>query len=336
MLRKKHHRHASTHKRRVEHNGLSAYLAHYLEWMKVKGFSEETLKRKDSAIRQFIQWCDERDLNDPRAITKPMLERYQRHLYYYRKADGNALAFSTQNVFMSAIKSWFKWLTQENYTPSNPASEVMVMKRPQKLPAVVLSVEEVETILYSVDSDTLEGVRDRAILEVLYSTGIRRKELCHLQVYDLDSTHRSLFVREGKGSKDRSIPIGQRAIDWVSRYQDKVRPQLLIDGNEQTLFLTSYGEAYTSSALGHLVRRLLDQAGLNKPGGCHLFRHAMATHMLDNGAELRYIQAILGHSNINTTTVYTHLAIETLKQVHAATHPAAPANTTVSGHGDVD
>ena len=321
-LRNKQQTHRTVQKLSIEHSGLYPYMAHYLDWLIVKGYSTETQRRKDSMIRQFIRWCDERELIDPRSITKPMLERYQRHLYYYRRPNGNPLAYSSQAAMFSAVKSWFKWMTKENYLPSNPASEVDGIKQGRKLPEVVLSVEEVQTILHSVPVSTVEGLRDRAILEVLYSTGIRRKELCNLVLSDIDTDRRSVFIREGKGRKDRCIPIGERALSWVLRYQEESRPKLVTRVTEQHLFMTSYGEPFTTSALGHVVRRLLDKAGCEKPGGCHLFRHAMATHMLENGADLRYIQLMLGHSDINTTTVYTHLSITELRAVHDKTHPA--------------
>lgn len=307
----------------VEHNGLYRYVAKYLEWLKVKGFSEETHRRKDSTLRQFIAWCDERSIDDPKIITKPILERYQRHLFYYRQANGKALAFSSQNVFLSTVKSWFKWLTQENYLPSNPASEVMAIKRPKQLPDAVLSVEEVEVVLTSIDTSTVEGLRNRALLETVYSTGIRRTEVCRLQLSDINFERASLFVRQGKGNKDRCVPIGARALLWLRRYLDQARPNLLTDLMEYHLFLNAYGEPLTPSYLGHQIKRWLVQAGIERTGGCHLFRHAMATHMLENGAELRYIQAILGHDDINTTTIYTHIAIEQLRQVHASTHPSS-------------
>ncbi len=321
MLRKKRHSHRQRHKLAVEHNGLFAYLEHYLNWLAVKGYSSETVSRRDSGLRQFIDWCDQRSLDDPKAITKPILERYQQHLFYLRKPNGQPLAFSSQNNFMSDVRSWFKWLTQENYLGSNPASEVQPVKKPKRLPAKVLSIDEVTSVLDSVDIATPQGIRTRAILEVLYSTGIRRTELCRLQVYDIEAGSGRLFVRLGKGAKDRCIPIGQRALHWLARYQEQVRSQLLLNHREQALFLTDYGEAFTPSVLGHLVRRCLATAGIES-GGCHLFRHAMATHMLENGADLRYIQAILGHSDINTTTIYTHLSMSKLQQVHALTHPA--------------
>ncbi len=306
----------------VEHLSLFAYAARYLEWLKVKGFSAETAHRRDSALRQFIVWCDERSLNHPNQITKPMLERYQRHLFYYRQANGKPLAHSTQNQYLAGIKAWFKWLTQENYLPSNPASEVMPIRLPKRLPEAVLSVEDVEQVLSSINVSDVEGLRNRAMLEVFYSTGIRRGELANVLVGDIDPQRGSLFVRQGKGSKDRCIPVGQRALDWVMRYREHARPQLLVSVLEQHLFLNAYGEAFSTSQLGHLVRRLLDDAGIERTGSCHLFRHAMATHMLENGADLQDLQAILGHAELNTTTIYTHLSIERLRRVHESTHPA--------------
>ena len=305
----------------VEESPLYPYLVHYLEWHRVKGYSEKTLNLRDNDLRRFIVWCDERELADPRQVTKPMIERYQRSLFYYRKRNGHPMGFGRQNSLLCAVKRWFKWLTQENYVPSNPASEVQSVRAPHKLPEKVLSVEEVNHVLYSVDAGDLEGLRNRAMLEVLYSTGIRRTELSNLLIGDIDAERGSLFVRQGKGRKDRCVPISERALAWVQRYVEESRPRLLVDVLEQGLFLSQYGQPMTSSYLGHLVKGILVDAGIERTGSCHLFRHAMATHMLENGAELRYIQAILGHESINTTTIYTHLSIEKLKQVHRNTLP---------------
>lgn len=324
--RKKRQGRATQDKLAIEHNGLYPYLARYLEWNVVKGFSVETQSRKDSGLRRFIHWCDERGINDPREVTKPILERYQRHLFYYRRENGEPLAYSSQHIMLGAVKSWFKWLTSENYIPSNPASEVLPIKRPRKLPERVLSVAEINTILNSIKLDDAEGVRNRAIIELFYSTGVRRTELCHLLLSDLQADRASLYVREGKGAKDRHVPVGQRALGWVQKYLEQARPQLMTQHNEYHLFLNQYGEPMTASYLGHVVKRILTEAGIQRGGGCHLFRHAMATHMLENGAELRYIQAMLGHSSIESTTVYTHVAIEQLRWAYENSHPASRAD----------
>jgi len=312
------------HKDIVERNGLHRYAEAFLEWTQVKGFSKDTIKRRLSALRRFIVWCDERGINDPKEVTKPILERYQRYLYYYRKTNGEPLSFGSQHVILTPIKTFFKWLTKENYLLYNPASEVELPKKPKRLPKTVLHLDEINAILNQPDVMTDEGIRDRALLEVLYSTGIRRMELANLTIYDVDPRRGTLMIREGKGSKDRLIPIGQRALSWIEKYQHDVRPSLVTRRDEHTLFLTIEGKAFRRGALSNRIKRYIDKAGIDVQGSCHLFRHAMATHMLDNGADIRFIQAMLGHSDLNTTQIYTQVSIEKLKAVHAATHPATP------------
>ena len=227
-----------------------------------------------------------------------------------------------QVALLLPIKSFFKWLAQNNRILYNPASEIELPKVPMRLPQSILSVAEVERIINTPDTTTVYGVRDRAILETLYSTGIRRMECVILQLYDIDGPRQTVMVRQGKGGKDRLLPIGKRALYWVDRYRYEVRDELVIDSDDTHLFLTDYGESFIKGRLGALVKRYLHHAEINKPGGCHLFRHAMATHMLDNGADLRFIQMMLGHSQLSTTEIYTHVSIEKLREIHTATHPA--------------
>ena len=320
-LRRKKHNSITRVKRAVEHNDLYPYLARYLQISETQGLSVHTLRRRDSALRRFIEWCDERSLDDPRTITKPILERYQRFLYDYRKDNGDALSLSSQHAMLSPIKGFFKWLTQENYLLYNPASELVLPKKPKALPRHILTTEQVFMILSAPDIETPEGLRDRALLETLYATGIRRSELVMLMEHDIDHSRKTLFVREGKNRKDRYLPLGERALYWINRYQQEVRPRLLIDHQEKRLFLTDYGEPFNGGYVGGLVKRRIKEAGIDKPGSCHLFRHAMATHMLDNGADIRFIQAMLGHADLSTTEVYTRVSIEKLSDIHRATHP---------------
>jgi len=306
----------------VQRNGLHRYAQAFLEWTEVKGYSKDTIKRRLSALRRFIVWCDERGINDPKEVTKPILERYQRYLYYYRKRDGEPLTFSSQHVILTPIKTFFKWLTKENHILYNPASELELPQKPKRLPKTVLHVDDVTAILNQPDVTTDEGIRDRAMLEVLYSTGIRRAELAHLSLYDVDARRGTLMIREGKGNKDRLIPIGQRALAWIEKYQHDVRPALVARRDEHTLFLTREGQPFRRGALSNRIKRYIDKAGIDVQGSCHLFRHAMATHMLENGADIRFIQAMLGHADLNTTQIYTRVSIDKLKEIHAATHPA--------------
>jgi len=298
--------------------GIGRYLTAFIDYSAMINCSEQTCDKRDKALCRFIAWCDERALMGPQDITKPILERYQRHLFYYRKPkSGEPLTFGTQVSLLVPIKAFFKWLTQHNYILYNPASEIVLPKVPRQLPRTVLSVEQVEDILNQPDIKTPQGLRDRAIMETLYSTGIRRMEAARLKIYDIDNKRRVVFVREGKGRRDRYVPIGERALLWIERYREHARVQLVTGSDDGTLFLNEFGEPYESDPFGTRVKKYIKQSGLNVSGSCHLFRHAMATHMLENGADVRFIQAILGHMNLSTTEIYTHVAINTLQAIHA-------------------
>ena len=322
VLRRKKHNSRFKRKIPIEHNGFYPHLQRYLEARKIQGLSEETNKRHDSQLRRFIAWCDERDLHDPNTITKPILERYQRSLHHYRQANGKPLTVASQQVSLSAIKAFFKWLTQANYLLYNPASEIQLPKRPKRLPRAILSETDVTTILNQPDSETPEGIRDRAILELFYSCGLRRKELLSLKCQDLHLARELLIVEHGKGHKMRYLPIGDRAVAWLEKYLNEVRDELLLTTQEEHVFLTDYGEPYKDTTLGRMVKKYIQQAGLEITGSCHLFRHAMATHMLERGADIRFIQAMLGHEDLSTTEIYTQVSVEKLREIHSATHPA--------------
>jgi integrase/recombinase XerD len=193
----------------------------------------------------------------------------------------------------------------------------------RRLPRAVFSEKEVEQVLAIPDLDTRMGLRDRAMMEVLYSTGIRRAELAALATGDVDDERGTVTVRQGKNRKDRVVPIGTRARAWVQRYLDEVRPSLVLPPGNPALFLTERGKPIKPARLTQLMRRYIDQADLGKTGACHVFRHTMATLMLEGGADVRLIQEILGHAELSTTEIYTRVNIKHLKAVHARTHPGA-------------
>ena len=305
----------------LAHLVLTRYMEEHFEWMLITGYTPDTVRGRRQAIRRFITWCEDRGLSDPREITKPILERYQRHLFYYRKPDGAPLTLGTQHSALTPLKTFFKWLAKENHILWNPASELELPPQPKQLPRGLLSVEDVETILRAVDHTTSTGLRDRAMLEVLYSTALRRTEFANLHRYDADLSRLTVFVREGKGRKDRYVPLGERAALWLDKFLIESRPVLAFNDSD-SLFVTDYGEPITPDFLASRVNRYMELAGIDRPGSCHLFRHACATHMLDNGADIRFIQAMLGHAALSSTERYTHVAIGKLQQIHAATHPA--------------
>ena len=322
VVKRKQHRNPNLIRPRlaIEHSGFYPYLLRYEEALRIREFSERTLQRRNSNLRKFILWCDERGLEKPQDITKPILEGYQKHLYYYRQDNGEPLTVISRNQYLQDVKQWFKWLTQQNHLLYNPASELVMARRAPRLPAV-LSSEDIAALMAQPNLNTPYGLRDRAILELLYSTGIRRTELVNLDLGDLSRVRQTIFVREGKGGKDRLLPIGKRALQWIERYLNEVRDHLMIDLHNEALFLNDYGERFGINSLGNRVKRHLRNAGIQVPGSCHLLRHAMATHMLENGAEMRYLQAMLGHADYRATQIYTHVAIHKLQEIHAATHP---------------
>ena len=307
--------------------GMYQLTQEYLKWMAIKNYSDKTINGREFFLFWFLEWCGQRGLIRPSEITKPILERFQRYLFHYRKKNGDPLTFRSQYNRLVAIRAWFKWLAKQNHILYNPASEIELPKLEKRLPKAVLSEGEAENVLNQPDVNEPMGLRDRAILEVLYSTGIRRLELINLLVQDVDQERGTLFVRQGKGKADRMIPIGERALQWIDKYLDETRAELACGRDEGRLFLSRYGEAISPNGLTALVRNYIDKANIGKRGSCHLFRHTMATLMLENGADIRFIQAMLGHVKLDTTQIYTQVSIKKLKEVHSLTHPAKAKRT---------
>ncbi|MGL5095327.1 MAG: site-specific tyrosine recombinase XerC [Planctomycetia bacterium] len=270
-----------------------------------------------------LAWAGDRGLARPGEVTKPVLERFQRWLFLHRKADGEPLAFATQKCYLVAVRAWFKWLARHNHVLYNPAAELELPKRCKTLPKNILTATEADLILSRPDVADPLGLRDRAVLETLYSTGMRRVELAGLTVFDLDRERGTVLVNQGKGKKDRVIPIGDRALAWIDRYQRESRPHLLVSGKPtNVLFLTHFGEPFTLDRLSQMVQEYVTAADIGKKGSCHMFRHTMATLMLENGCDLRFIQMMLGHASLSTTEIYTQVSVKKLVEMHRATHPA--------------
>jgi integrase/recombinase XerD len=221
------------------------------------------------------------------------------------------------------VRSFFKWLARQNYILYNPASEMELPKLEKRLPKHVLSSGEAEAVLALPDIREPIGIRDRAMLETFYSTGMRRAELIGLKLFDLDFDRGTLMIRQGKGKKDRMVPIGERALLWIRKYLDNVRVSLCIEPDNGVLFLTAEGDAFSTYRMTQLVRDYVNASNIGKKGACHLFRHTCATLMLEGGADIRFIQQLLGHAELSTTEIYTQVSIRKLKEIHNATHPGA-------------
>ena len=229
----------------------------HFEWMKVSGYSLDTIRARRIAIRRFIAWADERGIDDPREVTKPMLERYQRHLFYYRKEDGTPLTLGTQLGCLAPLKTWFKWMSREHHILANPAADIDLPRQPKRLLRSVPSVQEVEAILAEAEPTTPQGLCDRALLETLYATGLRRMEIVGVSIYDADLARGLLWVRHGKGGRERVVPLGERAGAWLAKYLTEARPELTVVDSEALL-----GAATERDAIGWTRMSPLECASL--------------------------------------------------------------------------
>jgi integrase/recombinase XerD len=318
--------------------GFRAYLVDFLEWMAARRFSAHTIKNRRIELGYFIDWCEERSILRPDDVTRALLERYRQHVFHYRRKsaggtaspEGQPLSFQTQAKRLISVRVFFQWLARNHHLLYNPASELELPRPEKRLPRHILSVAEVEQIMNALDTTepTGLGLRDRAMLEALYSTGMRRAELVALRTDDVDLERGTVLIRQGKGAKDRMVPIGRRACAWIEKYLYTVRPLYIDDVDSAILFLAKHGEGMQGKQLSVIVKKAIEAANLDRfqdthpNAACHLFRHACATHMLENGADIRYIQALLGHEDLSTTEVYTRVSILQLKAVHERTHPA--------------
>lgn len=306
-----------------DQRGLMAALQRFLEHRGVQGYAEGRHNNYERFVREFIGWAGERGVTHPQQVSLAVLERYQRSLYHYRKRDGEPLSVRSRRAKLAPLRGFFKWLTRSGEIPANPAAELELPRDIRSLPRAVLTQEEAERVLALPDTGTPLGLRDRAMLEVLYATGMRRAELTRLQTTDIEPQRALVFICQGKGYKDRLIPLGERALHWVEQYLQRGRGQLMWNADDATLFLGNEGLPLHPSWLAHVVRGYVKRAEISKRGSCHLWRHTMATLMLEGGADIRFVQAMLGHENLATTQVYTHVAVGQLARVHANTHPGA-------------
>jgi integrase/recombinase XerD len=305
----------------IEPGTLGYQALQYAARLESRGYSPHTVRTARVHLRLFLVWCDERGLHEPEAIDLAVLERYQRNLYHHRTEAGTRLSFRSQHDRLGGVRRFFRFLRRTGVIPTNPADLLELPRVERRLPEGVLTAEEAEAILAQPDLGHREGLRDRAMLELLYATGIRRQELIDLAVFDLDVSARTLTVRQGKGKKDRRVPVSERAVAWVAKYLEEARPHLAPVADDGTLFLTSHRKGFSPAGVTHLVRRYIEAAGVTKPGSCHVFRHTLATLMLDGGADLRHVQEMLGHADISTTQIYTRVALARLREAYEKSHP---------------
>lgn len=291
----------------------------FVDWLKVKNYSPQTVNMRMRCLHYFLDWAEERDIIWVSDVNGQIVEHYEKHLLHLRNAKGEALSAINRYAYLTAVSKFCSWLMRQDFLPSNPATRIVYPKIRKNLPKNIIGHKQIEELLMQPDVSTRLGIRDRAILEFLYSTGIRRAEAISLNLEDIDMENRLAYIRQGKGNKMRVVPVGERALQWLEKYLAEVRPHFLKEAILSTLFVTRSGRQLLPYSLGVRIKKYLRACG--QSGGCHIFRHAMATEMLNHGADLRYIQEILGHENICTTQIYTHTSIEKIKEVYDKTHP---------------
>jgi len=277
------------------------------------GLARNTLESYRRDLAQCAAWLE-------RTSGKRLLEAGKADLLAYLAARVGAGARArTTARELSSLKRFFRYAVREGQVDADPTITVDAPKLPRSLPKS-LTEAEVEALLDAPDVATDLGLRDRAMLEVLYASGLRVSELVGLTAAQV-SLDMGVVRVLGKGAKERLVPLGEEALDWVQRYVGSARQALLAGRVSDTLFVTHRAEGMTRQAFWHLIRRHALAAGIAKPLSPHTLRHAFATHLLNHGADLRVVQMLLGHSDISTTQIYTHVARERLKQLHEKHHP---------------
>ena len=299
----------------------------FLEQARVLGWSHRTIDAYRSHLGFFLAYLDaETDAQEITEVLPETLHAYQTNLYTWTNEDGRGLSIATQAARLSAVRSFFRYLVRTDVLLYDPAANVMPPKRKGILPRSILSKKEIARLLAAPDLNTPLGLRDRAMLEVLYSTGIRNAELRALKVYDLDLDRGLLRVNEGKNAKDRVVPMGGPASNYLREYITEGRPKLLAGRNgdgttEQTVFLSKTGRPLRTLGVIYPIQKHAKRAGIERKITPHTFRHTFATHMLQGRADIRHIQAMLGHSSVATTQIYTRVEVTDLKAVHRRCHP---------------
>ena len=294
---------------------MEAHIRTFLTCLRVeKGLSENTIKAYHRDIQKFAEFAVSRKLQT-RDVSRSDIVDFLGSLYR-RGLDSRSVA-----RHLVTIRNFFRFSLVEGYIEDDPAATIESPRFRQSLPEF-LTLEEVERLLRQPDMSTPIGLRDRALIELLYSAGLRVSELCGIRVEDLQMD--AGFLRcVGKGNKERLVPVGKQALSILQKYLREARPQLLRGGSSPYLFLNQRGRKLDRIAFWKLLGIYGRKAGLRKALTPHMLRHTFATHLLDRGADLRSVQMMLGHSDISTTQIYTHVVEERLKQVYKAHHPRA-------------
>lgn len=291
-------------------------LAAFLEYCLLEeGLANNTLAAYERDLIIFAEWLQEQH-------SKILLDASTEHIQTWRSVEAQTHKATTTNRRLATLKKFYGWALRQQLIAHNPCQNLNSSKQAVRVPAT-LSEAQVDTLLQAPPADTPLGLRDIAMLETLYATGLRVSELINVQLQHLSMNDGVIRVVGGKGGKDRLVPLGAQAQDSLQNYLQHARQLILGQQRSPFLFVTGRGQAMTRQAFWLLIKKYALQACIQAPLSPHVLRHAFATHLLNHGADLRVVQLLLGHADISTTQIYTHVARERLKQLHQQHHPRA-------------
>lgn len=297
---------------------------YYMDLCLALGQSSDTVRSKKYGLKKFCTWCFSQEIRMIDDVDITLMDDYMEYLNKYRKPqDNQPICDANKYSLLLCVKTFIGKMFNRGLLTSNKLGCIDLPSVGRPLPKAIFTAEEVEKILEQTMLFTFKGMRDRAILEMFFATGIRRIELMNLDLEDIDFEQQLVRIRKGKSKREYILPISDRACEWLVIYLSKLRPKLAHIKSGCGLFLNDNGNRYRVNALSDMASRYVRFAGFKRAGSCHLFRHSTATIMLDNGADLRHVQEMLGHANITSTQIYTFVSRSKLKEVYNKTHPSA-------------
>lgn len=293
----------------------------YLNQLLAEGRSRYTVRGARSALKELTAFLGRIGLGEVGQLDAAALLRYREELAWRLTPKGTPLSVRSQLELLGHLANFCRFLVVQGWLLVDPSEKLPRPRKPQRLPRSIMETAEVERILALPDTRTPRGYRDRVMLEMLYSTALRREEIANLLLDDVDPETGYVFVREGKGGKDRVVPLGRSVCTLAKSYLTGIRPEWVGAGRDKHLFLNRWGRGMEPNAVWWVVHKYAKRAGVEKPVSPHSFRHACATHMLRNGAPIRQLQEMLGHASLTTTQLYTRVTINDLRAMHSRFHP---------------
>ena len=297
-------------------------MQYYLKFLRATGTPYYTIKGTKYGLKSLANFLNDEKVCHVEDITRDVLEEYQEDIAFRLTAKGSLLSLSTQEKLIIIVRNFSRYLKEKDYLLNNPAKHIKPPRKSKKLPKAILSPDEMNKLVHTPDKQTRQGYRDRVVLEILYDTGMRRSELSNLKIPDMDLKSGYVCIRKGKGDKDRVVPMSQRVCVMVQNYIAFVRPEYIKTKDTGYLVLNRSGNKMVPNGIYIVVKRIGELSKIKKNITPHTLRHTCATHMLRNGAPIRYLQEMLGHESLESTQIYTRVTINDLKKIHAKYHPS--------------